>query len=248
MMALARLRGVKLQALSRAALPLLALGGLGLATPGLAQTKPGPTPTPDKSLTTPGPTPTGYTRVPDLSKSPERSFKAPPKFALEPGKDYYAVMDTTKGQILLDLFETQTPTTVNSFVWLARHHFFDGILFHRVIEGFVVQGGDPNTLKPDRNAWGTGGPGYSIPLEVRRSLNFDSKGVLGMARSSDPNSGGSQFYITLAPASALNNQYTVFGKVVQGLDVLDKITKYEAPAATGTPDKILDLYIVTKNK
>ena len=244
--ALARLRGVNLKAPHLTALPLVAALALGAA---LAQGATGTSASSSAAtVSKPGPTPSGYTRVPDLSAKPERSFKAQPKYALEAGKDYYAVMDTTKGQIVLDLLEKQTPTTVNSFVWLARHHFFDGIAFHRVIAGFVVQGGDPNTLQKDRNTWGTGGPGYSIPLEVRRSLNFDAKGVLGMARSSDPNSGGSQFYITLAPATPLNGQYTVFGKVTQGEGVLDKITKYEAPAAAGTPDKMLDLYIVTKNK
>ncbi|WP_027481113.1 peptidylprolyl isomerase [Deinococcus pimensis] len=194
----------------------------------------------------PGPVPSGYTRVAELSKAPVRSFKEEPKLALEDGKDYAAVVDTTEGQMVIDLYE-DVPTTVNSFVWLARHHFYDGLLFHRVIEGFVVQGGDPNTATSDRNTWGQGGPGYSIPLEIRTKYNFDEKGVLGMARAQDPNSGGSQFYITLAPASSLNSQYTVFGKVVQGEDVLDKIKKYEAPAQ-GDASKMLDVYIVTKNK
>lgn len=190
--------------------------------------------------------PAGYTRVADLSPQAQRTFKAEPQLQLQEGKDYAAVVNTNKGQMVIDLYE-DVPNTVNSFVWLARHKFYDGILFHRVIDGFVVQGGDPNTLKADRNAWGTGGPGYSIPLEVRRKYNFDKKGVLGMARSQEPDSGGSQFYITLAPAPNLDGQYTVFGQVVQGLDVLDKIQKYEAPAP-GNPDKIESLYIVTKNK
>ena len=190
--------------------------------------------------------PEGYTRVEDLSEQPVREFKEEPEFQLEEGQDYAAVIDTNRGQMVVDLFE-DVPTTVNSFVWLARHNFYQDILFHRVIEGFVVQAGDPNTVKDDRSQWGMGGPGYSIPLEVRQKYNFDEKGVLGMARAQDPNSGGSQFYITLAPAPNLNEQYTVFGKVVQGLDVLDRITKYEAPAE-GQPDKIEDIYIVTKNK
>jgi peptidylprolyl isomerase len=194
----------------------------------------------------PGPVPSGYTRVEALSDKPVRSFDREPELALEDGQDYAAVVDTTEGQMVIDLFE-DVPTTVNSFVWLARHRFYDDLLFHRVIEGFVVQGGDPNTAKSDRNAWGQGGPGYTIPLEVRTKYNFDEKGILGMARAQDPNSGGSQFYITLAPASTLNTQYTVFGKVVQGEDVLDKIKKYEAPAE-GTPSKMLGVYIVTKNK
>jgi len=197
-------------------------------------------------VTKPGPVPAGYTRVKDLSDKPVRTFKAEPDFQLEDGKDYAAVVDTNRGQMVIDLFE-DVPTSTNNFVWLARHNYYDGLLFHRVIEGFVVQGGDPNTATANRETWGQGGPGYGIPLEVRSKYNFDEKGILGMARAQDPNSGGSQFYITLAPASNLNSQYTVFGKVTQGLDVLDKITKYEAPAE-GQPDKMLDVYIVTKNK
>lgn len=192
--------------------------------------------------------PTGYTAMPYLSDQPVRSFKTAPKMQLEKNKDYIAVVDTSKGRIVLDLYESDTPTTVNSFVWLARHHFYDGVVFHRVIDKFVVQAGDPNTADPksERSRWGTGGPGYSFGLELRKKLNFDSKGILGMARSQSPDSNGSQFYITLAAASSLNNNYTVFGKVTEGLDILDKITKYEAPDAKVTPDKINSIVIAVK--
>jgi cyclophilin family peptidyl-prolyl cis-trans isomerase len=192
--------------------------------------------------------PAGYTAVPFLSTKPVHAFKEAPKQQLEKGKDYVAVMETSKGRIILDLFENDTPTSVNSFVWLARHHYYDGILFHRVMDQFVVQGGDPNTLEKDRNKWGTGGPGYSFGLEVRTKLNFDTKGILGMARSQSPDSNGSQFYITLAPASSLNGSYTVFGKVTEGLDILDKITKYQSPDPKGTPDKIIKVTIAVKKK
>ena len=198
----------------------------------------------------PGPVPAGYTRVPDLSVKPVLTFAKAPAMQLQDGKDYAAVIDTSEGQMVVDLYE-DVPTTTNSFIWLARHKFYDGQLFHRVLDGFVVQGGDPNTLKSDRAAWGTGGPGYSIPLEVRQKYTFDAKGVLGMARSQDPNSGGSQFYITLAAAPNLDGQYTVFGKVVQGLGVLDKIKKVDpqsADYASAQPDKMQGVYIVTKNK
>ncbi len=198
----------------------------------------------------PGPVPAGYTRLPDLSAKPTLTFAKAPANQLEDGQDYAAVIDTSEGQMVMDLYE-DVPTTTNSFIWLARHKFYDGQLFHRVLDGFVVQGGDPNTLKGDRAAWGAGGPGYSIPLEVRQKYNFDAKGVLGMARAADPNSGGSQFYITLAAAPNLDGQYTVFGKVVEGLGVLDKIKKVDpqsADYATAQPDKMLDVYIVTKNQ
>ncbi len=192
--------------------------------------------------------PAGYTAVPFLSDKPVHTFKEAPKLQLEKGMDYVAVMETSKGRIVLDLYETDTPTSVNSFVWLARHHYYDGILFHRVIDKFVVQGGDPNTLEKDRNKWGQGGPGYSFGLEVRTKLNFEAKGVLGMARATSPDSNGSQFYITLDKVPNLNGAYTVFGKVTEGLDILDKITKYEPPEPKGTPDKIIKVTIAVKKK
>src|SRR4051794_6061675 len=142
--------------------------------------------------------PAGTTLTPFLSTEPERTFDAAGT-ALSPGIDYLAVIETDAGRLVLDLFEEQTPITVNSFVWLALHHFYDGIAFHRVIDGFVAQGGDPNTLDADTSQWGTGGPGYGFGLEIVPSLTYDAAGAVGMARSQDPNSNGSQFYITLAP-------------------------------------------------
>ncbi|GGJ38172.1 hypothetical protein GCM10008938_25400 [Deinococcus roseus] len=189
----------------------------------------------------------GYTQEKALSEKPIRSFKEEPDRILKDNTDYVAKIETTQGDIVMDLFEEDTPASVNSFVFLALNHYYDGIKFHRVIDGFVVQGGDPNTLQEDRNTWGQGGPGYQFGLEVRSNLNFDEKGILGMARAQDPNSNGSQFYITLAPATSLNGQYTVFGKVLSGLDVLDKIKKYEAPAE-GEPDSMKTVSIYTKSK
>lgn len=196
-------------------------------------------------------TPKGYTLTPFLSKTPVRKFKDA-DYVLKDNVDYRAVVETDAGRMVLDLYEDDTPVTVNSFVWLALHHFYDGIAFHRVIEGFVVQGGDPNTIKGKPDTWGQGGPGYGFGLEIRKKLTFDERGVLGMARSSDPNSNGSQFYITLAPTSSLNGQYTVFGKVVEGDAVLDKIAKGKTDPATGQdappakPTRIKRLYIVQK--
>lgn len=195
--------------------------------------------------------PAGFKELPFLSATPVRSFKTAPKMQLDKKLDYAVAMDTTKGRIVLDLFESDTPTTVNSFVWLARNHYYDGISFHRVIASFVVQGGDPNTLKPEKTSWGAGGPGYQFGLELRKKLNFDTKGILGMARSASPDSNGSQFYITLGPVSSLNNNYTVFGKVISGLDVLDKITIFDSSQpgdAAKTPDKMTKVTIIVKNK
>src|SRR5262249_33519822 len=150
---------------------------------------------------------------------------------------------TTAGRIVLDLTEADTPITVNSFVFLALHHYFDGIAFHRVIDGFVAQGGDPNTLGADTSTWGTGGPGYAFGLEIVASLHYDAAGVVGMARTSDPNSNGSQFFITLAATPSLDGQYTIFARVSEGIEVLPLITRGEPPT---DPTRMTRVYIVEK--
>ncbi len=120
------------------------------------------------------------------------------------------------GQITVEFFPDDAPKTVENFVTLAKKGFYDGLTFHRVEPGFVVQGGDP---KGD----GTGGPGYTIKDEFNKQKH--DRGVIAMARTQAPNSAGSQFYITLAPAHFLDGQYTVFGRVTSGMDVVDKIRK-----------------------
>ncbi|WP_407569693.1 peptidylprolyl isomerase [Deinococcus altitudinis] len=209
------------------------------------------------AVTTPGAVPSGYTLVPAVSSKPVYKFASEPARTLKDGVDYYALIDTSKGQILADLYETRTPVTVNNFVTLARNHFYDGILFHRVLDGFMGQTGDPNTLDASKKAsWGQGGPGYSFPDEIRQNLKFDAPGDLAMANSG-ANTNGSQFFITFAPASFLDGKYNLFGKVVQGQDVLAKLTRtanpdqssgQEVPIEGATPDKILSVRIVSKNK
>ena len=186
--------------------------------------------------------PDGYSVTAFLSQEPVRSFKEA-SYVLKDKTDYAVVMETDVGRMVLDLYEDDTPTTVNSFVWLTLHRYYEGIAFHRVVEGFVVQGGDPNTLKSDSSLWGQGGAGYEFGLEIRTKYKYDAKGVLGMARTQDPNSNGSQFYITLAPTPNLDGQYTIFGKVIEGLDVLDKIVRGEPPA---TPTRMTRVFIVEK--
>jgi cyclophilin family peptidyl-prolyl cis-trans isomerase len=188
--------------------------------------------------------PKGFKLTPFLSKTPVRTFKDY-EVTIKDKTDYRAVIETDVGRMVLDLYEDDTPTTINSFMWLTLHHYYDGIAFHRVVAGFVVQGGDPNTLKPDSRLWGQGGPGYQFGLEIRKNLNFNTKGIIGMARTQDPNSNGSQFYITLAPTTSLNGQYTVFGKVIEGINVLDKVVKGEPPAK---PTRMKRVYIVEKKK
>jgi cyclophilin family peptidyl-prolyl cis-trans isomerase len=126
-----------------------------------------------------------------------------------------AVIVTDKGEFRFELFAEQAPVTVENFIGLAQSDFYDGLIFHRYEPGFVIQGGDPR-------GDGTGGSGKTIPLETHPDLIHD-EGAVGMARSSDPNSASSQFYITLAPANFLDGNYAVFGKVISGLDVVKSL-------------------------
>ncbi|AEV16900.1 Peptidylprolyl isomerase [Thermus sp. CCB_US3_UF1] len=176
--------------------------------------------------------------LPYLSPTPVRSFKTP-EAVLEAGKDYYARLKTTKGEILLDLLEKEAPNTVNSFVFLALHRYFEGVVWHRVIPGFVAQTGDPTGT-------GRGGPGYAFGLEIAPGLAFDREGMVGMARTQDPNSNGSQFFITLAPTPHLTGQYTLFAKVVEGMEVVRRLAPTEGPGAGGERDRILAVEILVK--
>jgi cyclophilin family peptidyl-prolyl cis-trans isomerase len=128
-----------------------------------------------------------------------------------------AVLDTSMGVIKLELFAKEAPITVQNFMKLCRDGFYDGLVFHRVIPGFMIQGGCPI-------GDGTGGPGYVIKDEFVASLKHTSPGVLSMANAG-PNTGGSQFFITLAPTPWLDGKHTIFGKVTEGMDVLQSIGK-----------------------
>jgi len=113
------------------------------------------------------------------------------------------------------------PETVRNFEKLAKSGFYDGTLFHRVIPGFMIQGGDPNTKRPDKSKWGTGGPSYTIKAEFNSKSHL--RGVVSMARAMDPDSAGSQFFIVTTDSTFLDRQYTAFGEVIGGIDVADKI-------------------------
>ncbi len=133
-----------------------------------------------------------------------------------------AVLKTSAGEMTVEFWPEVAPKTVENFKKLAREGFYDGTAFHRIIKGFMIQGGDPNTKDlANESMYGSGGPGYKIPAEFNERPHV--RGVLSMARSADPNSGGSQFFICLGTASSLDRQYTAFGKLIKGLDVLDKI-------------------------
>lgn len=132
-----------------------------------------------------------------------------------------AVIETRFGTIELKFFPEVAPNHVNNFIELAKKGFYDGTTFHRVIPGFMIQGGDPNTKDPDKSKHGMGGPGYTVKAEFNDKPH--KRGTLSMARAANPDSAGSQFFICVADAPFLNKQYTVFGEVVSGMDVVDKI-------------------------
>lgn len=133
-----------------------------------------------------------------------------------------AVIETTAGQIVIEFWPDVAPKTVENFKTLAKKGFYDGTAFHRVIKDFMIQGGDPLTKDPSKEStWGTGGPGHSVKAEFNERSH--TRGVVSMARSNDPDSAGSQFFICHGNPSFLDRKYTAFGKLIKGDDVLEKI-------------------------
>jgi peptidylprolyl isomerase len=165
-----------------------------------------------------------------------RTYDAPPPMTINPDNEYTATITTPRGDIQVKLFPDVAPQTVNNFVFLARNNFYNGLTWHRVIADFMAQGGDPAGT-------GTGGPGYSIPAEFSNELRFDQPGMLAMARSSDPDSAGSQFFITTAPAPWLNGQYTIFGEVLEGQEIVNNIPLRDPATASEPGEEIVDITI-----
>ena len=132
-----------------------------------------------------------------------------------------ANIETNHGKISFELLPDLAPETVRNFEKLTKDGFYDGTLFHRVIPGFMIQGGDPNTKTDNKGAWGMGGPGYNVKAEF--SSRSHLRGIVSMARAQDPDSAGSQFFIVTSDSAFLDRQYTVFGQVKEGMDVADKI-------------------------
>ena len=133
-----------------------------------------------------------------------------------------AVIKTSEGDMVVQFWNDAAPNTIENFKKLARSGFYDGTIFHRVVKGFMIQGGDPNSKDPAKeNKYGEGGPGYKIKAEFNDHSH--ERGVISMAREPNPDSAGSQFFICLAPVTRLDHQYTTFGKLSKGNDVLDKI-------------------------
>ncbi len=144
-----------------------------------------------------------------------KQWTTAPAMQIDPKKKYKAHMETDKGTMVIELFADKTPKTVNNFVFLSREGFYDGVIFHRVIDNFMAQGGDPTGT-------GRGGPGYKFGDEFDSSLKHDKQGILSMANAG-PGTNGSQFFITHGPTPHLNGKHTVFGQIVEGLDVLMSI-------------------------
>jgi len=131
------------------------------------------------------------------------------------------IIKTSFGNIKFSLLSDIAPETVRNFSQLAKSGFYNGTLFHRIIPGFMIQGGDPNTKNSDKSTWGQGGPGYNLKAEF--SSRSHLRGIVSMARANDPDSAGSQFFIVTSDSTFLDRQYTVFGEVVDGIEVADKI-------------------------
>ena len=140
-----------------------------------------------------------------------------------------ATIVTNHGTIKFRLLPEVAPETVRNFTTLAQRGFYDGTLFHRVIPGFMIQGGDPNTKTSNKNSWGMGGPGYTIKAEFNNTSH--KRGIVSMARASDPNSAGSQFFIVTTDSAFLDHQYTVFGEVTEGIETADLIVNLPRDSA-----------------
>lgn len=183
--------------------------------------------------------PTDYVNLSTIVKLfalQERQFSECPPIVIDPAKNYLATIETENGDIVIDLLAGSAPLAVNNFVFLAMNQWFEGVTFHRVLEGYIAQAGDPTGT-------GFGGPGYAFVNETS-DLLFDEEGLLAMANAgADTN--GSQFFITLGPAPQLNGSYTIFGRVIEGMDIAQNITLRNPEAGPNQPpgDTILRISI-----
>lgn len=147
-----------------------------------------------------------------------------------------AIIETHFGNIEIKLFPEVAPNHVSSFIELVKKGFYDGTTFHRVIPGFMIQGGDPNSKSPDRSTHGMGGPGFTLKAEFNEKQH--KRGILSMARSQHPDSAGSQFFICVADALFLDRKYTIFGEVASGIEVADKIVSQPRDKADNPTERV----------
>ncbi len=191
----------------------------------------GTTPTPTASPASPAATASPQASAcPSPSGTPPepatKTYQERPPMSIDPAKKHTAIVKTVRGDLTIELLPDIAPETVNSFVFLARDGYYDGVTFHRVIPGFVAQGGDPTGT-------GSGGPGYTLPAEFS-DVPFE-RGTVAMARTNDPDSAGSQFFIAYDDQPDLDGQFTVFGQVVEGMDVVDCLTPRDPAADPNAP-------------
>jgi cyclophilin family peptidyl-prolyl cis-trans isomerase len=179
--------------------------------------------------------PASIPALPSKTEVKTMKWDSPPKMQIDTNKKYTAVMETEKGELVLELFARDVPVTVNNFVFLARQGYYDGTTFHRVIPGFMAQGGDPTGT-------GRGSPGYTFANEI--TAHRHDAGALSMANSGGTNTNGSQFFITYVATSWLDGKHTVFGRLVAGMDVLKKLTPRDPDQNPKYPgDKIIRVTI-----
>ena len=190
---------------------------------------------------TPEPMPTAADAAPATDPAAtDKQYPAAPPMTIDPKKNYTATIKTPRGDIVIKLRPDLAPETVNSFVFLAKDGFYDGVTFHRVLQDFMAQGGDPTGT-------GMGGPGYTVKGEFTTEVSFDKPGYLAMARpGNDVNGNGSQFFITTAPATFLDGQYTIFGEVVSGQDIVNGIPLRDPETAT-TPGEAMQTITISEN-
>ena len=186
---------------------------------------------PATSEPVPTPKPTA-TPVPEPKEPSMKQYNSPPAMTIDPNKSYTATLELEKGgEIVIELFAKEAPVTVNNFIFLARDGYYDQVTFHRVIADFMAQSGDPTGT-------GSGGPGYTIKDEFSPLRRHNSPGVLSMANVGRPNTGGGQWFITLVPTPHLDDAHTVFGKVMEGMEVVNGI-KIRNPSAASTPGDVI---------
>ena len=235
------MKAIVLAALFGAALAVGCTGAKD-ATPGKTISAPYLTPPPTSTAASASGSPAAVqsTNTPCATSAQtggKKTYNSPPPMTIDVNKTYIATIKMDIGEITLELFAKDAPITVNNFVFLAREHYYDGVTFHRVIPGFVAQAGDPTGT-------GRGGPGYTIKDEVN-SHKF-VEGTLGMAKTSAPNSGGSQWFIDYTPQPSLDGGYTAFGQLTGGRDVLNKIEPRDPASATCAGTKINTIEITEK--
>jgi cyclophilin family peptidyl-prolyl cis-trans isomerase len=187
--------------------------------------------------------PTDYVNLEAITRMiqlEDMQFTICPPMTIDQAKSYEATIHTEKGDVVLELYPDVAPIAVNSFIFLAENGWYDGVTFHRVLPGFVAQGGDPTGT-------GFGGPGYAYGIEISPDVTFDQAGLLSMANSG-PTSNGSQFFITLDALPDLNGGYTIFGRVISGMDVVEQITPRDPGQNPNLPpgDAILGVTIREK--